>query len=1185
MDGDAGMSSIPLDDDPLAARVAPADAEEVDAPWLFNKRIDDCDAKLRLRLGGDALGVRDSDDGEGETDRPDDGPEEDGALSADEVETVEENDGVENADRVARWELVLGIGAAVVPALRDDDAVARRVEERLARGADGAPRPSALGAFAPSPPARRCVAAIVARWRATKKGGDDDAYVDGAAPFVAALALAAVAPKASVARAALLGAGVSDGGGALEDSALAIFAAVSDANPFRRRGAADGAVGRALAELLPRVDPALAARVGVARADVCGGGRLWLEALFASVDERDALGVWDVLLPALHPSDEPDAGAGFFQEFARACVAALVVRQRDALLADARAMVDVAPARDLEFALARDAAAFRDPGVAAEASDDVEVVIFGDGPLGILLTRRARGLVVNGFSAAKPAGRSAPNAGDAMEAVNGRRLPTSATLHDAVALLRGVGRPVAVAFRRATLREHELDQQADALKLQQSRAQHGPGGAAAAASPAAGGYAPQASPVKGLSFYAAAVAAAVEPFPLASESLGVVAAFGTGRPAARASADREGAPQPLPEPPVAPDGYRLCAFAGEVVFAHTACVLLDAAIPSPDRCGALNHASFSGELYATSYRLVFHPIGVGIRPPFASSGSHDWEMPMRSLARCELSQANPSTAPPPAAAQQRFLVFTAKDGQRRRFSVPDRLADAALNVARAVHALAFSRAPDAFARAHFSGLMDDSLAASAAAPPEAPKDLDDGPRADGEDSSGASSPPGSPSGSPSGSLPPPFPLRPAERAAEAFSRRARALPVMARYSLAGEYEAMVLRPWAVAAYPRRGLRLVTQCEALALCETYPPQLVVPSALSDLELKRVCAYRSKGRLPVVVWMSPDPQSGATISRASQPKPGVQNKRSCDDERYVDELRRLCAAQKLVILDARSKVAAQGNRMMGLGTELTKYYEGCDLVYGNVANIHAARDALAAVHALCRGEPDARDSEPGACWLGKLDASTWLKQVHAILALAVRAVECVHHDKAAVLVHCSDGWDRTPQVTVLALLMLEPRFRTIDGFLALVQREWVDFGHKFDERCGHCDDSPAEQRAPVFLLFVDTVFQLLRQFPRHFEFDARLLLAMQDAVHSCRYGTFLEDSFAARAAKRLPESTAPFWWYVADHAEAFRNPAYAPAEHYDSPLVPSLSPRNVCFFEDYFFRFDAAAMPPRPLQTYY
>lgn len=34
--------------------------------------------------------------------------------------------------------------------------------------------------------------------------------------------------------------------------------------------------------------------------------------------------------------------------------------------------------------------------------------------------------------------------------------------------------------------------------------------------------------------------------------------------------------------------------------------------------------------------------------------------------------------------------------------------------------------------------------------------------------------------------------------------------------------------------------------------------------------------------------------------------------------------------------------------------------------------------------------------------------------------------------SVVVHCSDGWDRTAQLTSLAMLMLDSHYRTLRGF---------------------------------------------------------------------------------------------------------------------------------------------------------
>jgi len=165
-----------------------------------------------------------------------------------------------------------------------------------------------------------------------------------------------------------------------------------------------------------------------------------------------------------------------------------------------------------------------------------------------------------------------------------------------------------------------------------------------------------------------------------------------------------------------------------------------------------------------------------------------------------------------------------------------------------------------------------------------------------------------------------------------------------------------------------------------------------------------------------------------------------------------------------------------------------------------------------------------------------------------------------------------------------MLLEKRFRTIDGFLTLLQKEWVDFGHKFDERCGHTDESASDQRSPVFLLFIDCCFQLLQQFPSAFEFNQDLLLLLLDQLNACRFGTFLENNQRRRSRKNLDDATRPVWGHVAAHFEDVRNGAYVDDDD-AAPLIPSLHARNVRLFEAYFRRFDAARVPLARAKTFY
>lgn len=58
---------------------------------------------------------------------------------------------------------------------------------------------------------------------------------------------------------------------------------------------------------------------------------------------------------------------------------------------------------------------------------------------------------------------------------------------------------------------------------------------------------------------------------------------------------------------------------------------------------------------------------------------------------------------------------------------------------------------------------------------------------------------------------------------------------------------------------------------------------------------------------------------------------------------------------------------------------------------------------------------------------------------VLRGGVRIAQLLN-DGEPVLVHCSDGWDRTSQLSALGQLLVDPYYRTMDGFAALIEKEW-------------------------------------------------------------------------------------------------------------------------------------------------
>lgn len=199
-------------------------------------------------------------------------------------------------------------------------------------------------------------------------------------------------------------------------------------------------------------------------------------------------------------------------------------------------------------------------------------------------------------------------------------------------------------------------------------------------------------------------------------------------------------------------------------------------------------------------------------------------------------------------------------------------------------------------------------------------------------------------------------------------------------------------------------------------------------------------------------------------------------------------RMDKPKKLLIVDARSYASAVTNRARGGGCECIDYYPSAEIQFMNLANIHAVRKSFNALRQLCASAPDM------GSWLSNLEKTLWLQHLSGLLAASVTVTRMIEVEGRPVLVHCSDGWDRTPQIVATAQLCLDPYYRTVNGFKTLVEREWLSFGHKFGDRCGHGLNSyELNERCPVFLQWLDCVHQIHNQFPCSFEFSIGYLVS--------------------------------------------------------------------------------------------
>lgn len=342
-------------------------------------------------------------------------------------------------------------------------------------------------------------------------------------------------------------------------------------------------------------------------------------------------------------------------------------------------------------------------------------------------------------------------------------------------------------------------------------------------------------------------------------------------------------------------------------------------------------------------------------------------------------------------------------------------------------------------------------------------------------------------------------------------------------------------------------RLTTMNADFNMCKSYPRVVAVPASVHDADVFDARFCRAHHRIPVLSWY--DQKSGASLIRSGQPMEtpldhtnsklggylAFEDVRAVtSSERYMDALDKSCDG-KLFVADLRPASDALYNACCKRGGWESK------AEFQNIWPTPFTRQAFDEVRPMATAR-----NPHGTIWKTGIDEPsaglTWMGQIRVLLRVS-QHVRAKINSGISVLVNCSGGWDRTPQVCSLVQVLADAHCRTIEGFADLINKEWISFGHQFSKRCHYEPNSDHSDSSPIFVQFLDAVSQMIRQRPTSFEYNEYLLVFLAEQCYTDTFGDFVHNSDYERSVDDAYKKTVSVWSYVRSQKHRFSNPLFS------------------------------------------
>ena len=341
------------------------------------------------------------------------------------------------------------------------------------------------------------------------------------------------------------------------------------------------------------------------------------------------------------------------------------------------------------------------------------------------------------------------------------------------------------------------------------------------------------------------------------------------------------------------------------------------------------------------------------------------------------------------------------------------------------------------------------------------------------------------------------------------------------------------------------------------CETYPSKIITPKISRD-KIERCANFRKKKRLPTLTYRY---TNGYCIWRSSQTKGGFTGKDDTDAIFLTNITRN---SKNLVVYDARPKLNAMANKLKGGGYENPNNYPkiNMEVIFCDIPNIHAVRNSYEKLLTNISYIPENDYSV-----ISNLPNTFWYETIILILKGGFQIYNSIKKEKT-VLIHCSDGWDRTSQLSALSQILLDKYYRTLKGFIVLIEKDWLSFGHQFRLRNGFCPKEKRDEFSPIFIQWLDCIYQIIEQNCSKFEFNVNLLNYIAERIYTGKYGTFLFNSEKERKENNAKETTISIWNEILEKENEFKNPIYDEKNEQEIQI----NYKKIKLWKEYFLRFE-------------